>query len=189
MKKVFMVLAAALIALPILAAPKPTPTPAANRKKVLDGKTSRMRVPPTVTPTPAADRKSQTIYQGGRGGAPATVTLTAGPVEGKPQKPAADERKYQTISNASRRSGKTTPSPTVGPLGSINLNSSRSNTYRQAQSTPTVTPAPVEGKPQKQQQRYVRETDPPTVPVERGATNSSRSTRVVVQPTVTPKRK
>ncbi len=86
MKKVPMVLAGALIALPILAAPKPTPTPAANK------------------------------------------------VKHDTSKPAVNNFRAREI----------TPTPTVGPVGSINLNSSRSNIYRKgAPVTVTPTAGPV----------------------------------------------
>lgn len=88
MKKVPAVLAImALIALPILAAPKPTPTPAANsrdrnnnRKKVLDGKMERVpAVTPSPTAGPAAERNKGTKTMGDFNLA-APVTPTAGPV-------------------------------------------------------------------------------------------------------------
>lgn len=131
MRKAFMVLAVALIALPIFAEQK-TPTPVSQRVRIKQGgqTVSNRVVQPTVTPTPSGERtttinnsKSNNLKVAG------TVTPTAGPLEVVKIK--------STKSDASLRVGMVTP--TREPLEGTTVKGSKSNSDNRI-GPPTVTP-------------------------------------------------
>jgi hypothetical protein len=147
-----------LIALPIFAAPKPTPTPA-TRVKQLEGRAQR-EIKTThsntykegqPTPSPTAGPVAGTIINSTKGhtfkeGAPGTPTPTAGPAEVnqiKSTKSNASEKKIgepvttTTIntskSNNLKEGAPGTPSPTAGPVAGTTINTTKSNSYREGQ--------------------------------------------------------
>ncbi len=126
MRKVFMVLAGALIALPIFAEqkkPTVTLTPAANRQQQKAEKPIVGWKTPTKTRTPG-------------GAVPPTWTPTKKNAETTPT--ATPTKKNPDITPTRTPRSDTTATPTRVANRSINLNSGRSNRVVQ----PTVTPTP-----------------------------------------------
>jgi hypothetical protein len=134
MKRTLTVLAAALVALPVFAGqPTPTPVPKqpqkAQKGRVLQQQGKQTQPTTVATPEPVG------AVTFGRDKMASREAMTPSPsVErGKPTK---DQKQEQ-------------PQPTPAPVGSINLNSSRSN--RVARPTVTMTPSVERGKPTKEQ--------------------------------------
>lgn len=206
MKKVSTVLAAALIALPILAEQKmPTPTPAASRgKHIAYGEEPRGR--PTVTPGntrevalsgPDTAARGKTAIQNIRARVIAvsgtTLTVLAGNGQeltfstAKWKGPALNAKVGDIVDIAYTQ----TPG---GPLEATTVNTTRSNTFKVGgtDANGTATPGPVDNSKIKStksntSERDVANTTPTAGPVESTTVNTTKSNSYREgQPAVTP---
>jgi hypothetical protein len=150
MRKAFMVLAAALIALPIFAEQK-TPTPVSQRVKQLETRASKRVVQPTVTPIPAGEKtnpikstKSNTSdIAVGDEGEPSDKERVVQPAV--TPIPAGENIKIKsTKSNGSLRSA-ADMTPTPSGEKTTTINSTKGNTFKVAGTvTPTAGPLEVD---------------------------------------------